>query len=117
LNQLQHQLKPYCNTQRKLLQHSEIQTPNSSPKPQPPPHPSDLEGRGGGGRVREGEGPDLEENEGESSYLDLEEEEEASDPDPFTTYLVGAAVVILISGGVHGVRSQGQWGRVEGAAA
>ena len=47
---------------------------------------------------------------GESSDLDLDEEEKASDPDPFTTYLVGAAVAILISGGMHGVRSQGQWG-------
>jgi hypothetical protein len=46
----------------------------------------------------------------ESSDLDSKEEEEALDSDPFATYLIGAATVVLISRGVHGARSQGQWG-------
>jgi hypothetical protein len=43
----------------------------------------------------------------ESSDLDSEEEYEVSDSDPFATYLVEAAAAVLISGGVHGARSQG----------
>jgi hypothetical protein len=45
---------------------------------------------------------------GESSDLNPEVKEEASDPDPSVTYLVGAATIVLISGGVHRAGSQRQ---------